>query len=111
MCGPGIEPGSALQVNPADQRAAGELRPGRLGGSWEQERANAGKAGEKGGLEGGGEATLERLLKVPGEAGRAEADGTSVLPGLDSVIKTLMRGDADLGADTFVLVATESLRL
>lgn len=76
MCGLGLRPGSALQVNPADKRAASELRPGRLGDSCEQERANSGKAREKGGLESGGETALGRLLKVTREAGRVEARDT-----------------------------------
>lgn len=73
MCGPGLRPGSALQVNPAEKRAQAK---GKLSRSCEPERANAGKAAEKGGLESGGGATLGRLLKVTGEAGRAEADDT-----------------------------------
>lgn len=68
VCGLGLRPGSALQVNPAEKGAASEPRPGRLGGSCEQPRANAGKAEEEGGLESGGEAALGRFLKVTREA-------------------------------------------
>lgn len=85
MCGPGLRPGSALQVNPADKRAASELGPGRLSGSCEQERANTGKGGEKGSLESDRETALGRFLKVTREAGRAEANDTraTCLPSRD----------------------------
>lgn len=124
--GPGLRPGSALQVNPADKRVARELRPGKLSRSCDQERANAGKGGEKGCLESGREAALGRLLKVTREAGRAEANdtGATCFPGRDfswvypeasvspvptSIINAQMRCDAYyLSTCTFVLISTES---
>lgn len=76
MCGPGLKPGSALQVNPADKRAASKLRPGSSAGSVSRKRTDSRKAGEKGGLGSGGESGLRRLLKVTREAGREKANDT-----------------------------------